>query len=127
MKAKLIALILAVFLLVPVIALADVSFELKNTSDFTRIVVLFWMDHPHASEMGGPFPIAGAVLEPGKSWEMTELFPPGVYVAKWRTKTGAKPDKVHVIEVGKRSRKVRITPDSVELMDVNPTRKGIVI
>ena len=123
MKTKLIALILALFLLAPAVALADVQFELKNTSPFTRIVVLFWMDHPH--DIGGPMPIAGAVLEAGKSWELAEAYPPGIYVARWRTKTGAKPDKVHLIEVGKTSRKIRLTPDKVELLDINRTKKGI--
>ena len=126
MKTKLIALIIALFLLAPAVALADVQFELKNTSPFTRIVVLFWMDCPHVPD-GGPMPIAGAVLEPGKSWKLEDKYPPGVYVARWRTKTGAKPDKVHVIEVGERSREIKITPTEIILMGTNKIKKGISI
>lgn len=125
MKTKLVALILALFLLAPAVASADVLFELENTSDFTRIVVLFWMDCPHSPD--GPMPIAGAVLEAGKSWKLEETYPPGVYAARWRTKTGAKPDKVHVIEVGKRSREIKITPDEVILMGTNKVKKGLEI
>jgi hypothetical protein len=127
MKTKLVALLLALFLLAPAVASADVLFELKNTSDFTRIVVLLWVDHPHKTAKGYPFPIAGAVLEPGKSFKLSDAFPPGVYQAEWRTKTGEYPDKVHIVHIGERSKKVRITPNGVKLLEVNKIKKGIEI
>ena len=125
MKAKLIALILALFLLVPVIALADVNFILENTSDQARIVQLFWIDHPH--EIPGRFQIAEAALEPGKSFKMSNPFPPGTYYAEWRLKTSVDSDKGLLVAVGKRSRVIRITPRDVILMEAGSIKRGISI
>lgn len=125
MRTKLMALMIALFLLAPTVASADVVFVLKNTSDQTRVVVLYWMDHPHGTEK--PFAIAGATLEPGKSFEMDEPYPPGVYYAEWSFPTVGHPDKGHVVHVGKRSRTLQITPNGVELLNTNPVKKGISI
>lgn len=125
MKVKLTALIVALFLLVPVIALADVNFVMTNTSDQTRIVQLFWIDHPH--DLPDRFQIAEAVLEPGKSFKMSNAFPPGTYYAEWRLTTTADPDKGLLVAVGKRSRVIKITPRDVVLMEAGPARGGITI
>ena len=116
MKTKLIALILALFLLVPALASADAVFILKNTSNKIRVVKLYWMDHPH--DFKGPFPIAGAELKPGESFKMNEPYPPGVYYAEWGFPTIDSPDKGHLVSVGKKSQVIQMTPNKVELLKV---------
>jgi hypothetical protein len=114
MKDKLIALVIALFLLVPALASADAVFILKNTSDKVRVVKLYWIDHPHDFE--GQFLIAGAELKPGESFETSKPYPPGVYYAEWGFPTVDSPDKGHLVNVGKKSSVIQMAPDGVKLL-----------
>lgn len=94
----------------PSLVKADAHFTLKNTDSQTRIVMLLWMDHPFKN-INGPFPIAGSVLEPGKTFALKDAYKPGVYLLEWRYKTAAEPDKVYIFEFGDEVADVIITPD----------------
>jgi hypothetical protein len=89
---------------------ADAYFTLKNTDNQTRIVMMLWMSHPFRN-IDGPFPIAGAVLGPGKSFTLKSKYKPGAYLLEWRYKTAAEPDKVYFFEFGDEVERVLITPD----------------
>jgi hypothetical protein len=94
----------------PSLVKADAYFTLKNTDSQTRIVMLLWMDHPFENA-DGPFPIAGAVLEPGESFALKDKYKPGAYLLEWRHKTAAEPDKVYFFEFGDDVKAIEITPD----------------
>jgi len=62
----------------------DVSFVLRNNTEYLAIYLVYWIDHTHRDIYPEPWNIAGGELEPGEETMLEYSYPPGTFCVDWR-------------------------------------------